>query len=226
MEDTRELLLASTLAPRWVEARSCLLEGRDAGEATVDDGHGTLFVVRPPARDVLVASVREAESVIVAPEHEAIVAAVVPHLTRKKILVHTLPSLASLPPCGALVAWIGERAVREAAIPSDLRDELLAALDEDREIAAAWVNGEPASFCYAGAITESLWDVSIDTVEAHRGRGLAAACACHVIRHFHARGKRPVWQSLADNPPSFRLAKKLGFVVVDELVVFEGASPS
>jgi RimJ/RimL family protein N-acetyltransferase len=34
-------------------------------------------------------------------------------------------------------------------------------------------------------------------------------------------GKRPVWGSLEENPASWRLARKLGFVVVDEIVLFE-----
>ena len=33
-------------------------------------------------------------------------------------------------------------------------------------------------------------------------------------------GREPVWGALASNTPSLRLAAKLGFVPVDEIVVF------
>ena len=75
------------------------------------------------------------------------------------------------------------------------------------------------SFCYSGWETESHWDVSIDTLEAYRRRGLgAAACVC-LIRHFARLGKTAVWGSLESNPASIALAHKLGFTPVDRLVV-------
>jgi RimJ/RimL family protein N-acetyltransferase len=33
--------------------------------------------------------------------------------------------------------------------------------------------------------------------------------------------KQPVWQAVEENPASWRLAQKLGFVPVDELALFE-----
>jgi predicted GNAT family acetyltransferase len=41
-----------------------------------------------------------------------------------------------------------------------------------------------------------------------------------MIRYMLAQGKQPVWQSEEDNPASWRLAQKLGFVPVDELALF------
>jgi hypothetical protein len=41
-----------------------------------------------------------------------------------------------------------------------------------------------------------------------------------MIRHMSARGKGPVWQAVEENPASWRLAQKRGFVPVDELAVF------
>jgi predicted GNAT family acetyltransferase len=76
------------------------------------------------------------------------------------------------------------------------------------------------AFCYAGATTESLWDVAIDTVEAHRRQGHAGRCAAFMIRRMRTFGKEPVWQSADDNPASWRLAAKLGFERVAELTWF------
>ena len=77
----------------------------------------------------------------------------------------------------------------------------------------------PVSFCYSGWETESHWDVSIDTLEGHRRRGLGtAACVC-LIRHFAARGKTAVWGALDSNPASTALAEKLGFTPIDHLLV-------
>ena len=92
---------------------------------------------------------------------------------------------------------------------------------EQSLIAAAFVNRQPVSFCYAGAMTESLWDVSIDTLPGYRRRGYAALCVTYLIYHMLAKGRHPVWQALEDNPASWRLARKLGFVPVDELALFE-----
>lgn len=77
------------------------------------------------------------------------------------------------------------------------------------------------AFCYAGATTESLWDVAIDTLEAHRRKGHATRAFTFMARHMAAQGKQPVWQALEENPASWRLAEKLGFEAVDELVMLE-----
>ena len=78
----------------------------------------------------------------------------------------------------------------------------------------------PAAFCYAGAVTESLWDVSIDTLEPYRRQGYATRCAAFVIEQMRAAGKEPVWGSLFSNVASAQLAARLGFVPVDTIVVF------
>jgi len=42
-----------------------------------------------------------------------------------------------------------------------------------------------------------------------------------LIYYFRERGKQPVWGAMQSNAASLRLAAKLGFAPVDELVVFE-----
>ena len=92
---------------------------------------------------------------------------------------------------------------------------------EGSSISAAFVDGSPVAFCYAGAVTESLWDVAVDTVRAHRRKGHAGACVAHRVRLMRGQGKEPVWQAELNNPPSWRLAEKLGFEPIDELAFFQ-----
>jgi GNAT superfamily N-acetyltransferase len=105
-------------------------------------------------------------------------------------------------------------------VPQPLRGEIETALGISH-VAAVRDGGRPVSFAYASYETETLWDVSIDTLEGHRGRGLARACCEFLIVHMSRHGKEPVWGAREDNAPSLRLAARLGFAPVDELVVFE-----
>jgi predicted GNAT family acetyltransferase len=83
------------------------------------------------------------------------------------------------------------------------------------------VNGVAASFCYAGSTTETLWDVSIDTLEPFRRQGYAGLCVAYVVDQMNREGKRPVWGAVESNEASLRLASKLGFKPVDRITVFE-----
>ena len=73
----------------------------------------------------------------------------------------------------------------------------------------------------AAFLTESLWDVSVDTLEGCRRRGLAGACARALIGLLSSRGLEPVWAAVESNTASLRLAAKLGFERADRLMVFE-----
>jgi GNAT superfamily N-acetyltransferase len=104
--------------------------------------------------------------------------------------------------------------------PAELKEELVEAVKYS-PVAATCVERLPVSFCYSGSRTESLWDVSIDTLAGHRNRGYAALCVTFLIEHFRRQGLAPVWGALESNLPSMKLAAKLGFTPVDQLVVFE-----
>jgi GNAT superfamily N-acetyltransferase len=78
----------------------------------------------------------------------------------------------------------------------------------------------PVAFCYPVFETETLWDVSVDTLEAWRRRGLARACVEFLIDHMRRHGKEPVWGALVSNTASLALAASLGFGPVDRLAVF------
>jgi GNAT superfamily N-acetyltransferase len=95
-------------------------------------------------------------------------------------------------------------------LPSGLRHEITHARI-DYPTGAAFVGGVPVSFCYGCFASESLWDVSIDTLEEYRRRGLAA----HVVRFMIDRMRddrlEPIWGALESNGTSLRLAARLGF---------------
>jgi len=104
-------------------------------------------------------------------------------------------------------------------IPDDLRKELTIAVLRGR-LAVTFVNGVAASFCYAGATTETLWDVSVDTLEPFRRQGYAGLSVAYVIDQMNRERKRPVWGAAESNEASLRLASKLGFRPVDRITVF------
>ena len=81
-----------------------------------------------------------------------------------------------------------------------------------RPMAVAIADDRPLCFCYAAFTTESLWDVSIETLAPYRRRGLAAACFLALAAHMAAAGKTPAWGAMDDNPASLGLAARLGFV--------------
>ena len=219
--------------PRWVEARSLLLEGAgeifglqeepDLSLSLRDPEARTIFVIGRPDEDAIDAALEKngRRGEVIAPyEQAAWLANILSGWTSACISVYRLPDLHRLPelPNGA-VHFLDPAVISQLAIEAELRAELSSGA-AGSVIAASFVEQQPVSFCYAGAITESLWDVSIDTVPAHRRKGNAALCATYMIHYMHALGKRPVWQALEDNPASWRLAEKLGFIPADKLVLF------
>lgn len=133
------------------------------------------------------------------------------------------PRLPSLP-AGISIERVGEGGVERtedpdpqllAELPDDLRPELELALGYRCPMTVAWAEDRgrraPVSFCYAPWKTETLWDVSVDTLEPYRRRGLAAAVFETLRRHLAEQGLTPVWGAMAGNLASRRLAAKLGF---------------
>jgi hypothetical protein len=103
-------------------------------------------------------------------------------------------------------------------LPAELQHEFVAARRRS-PFAIAFAGGRGVSFAYAPWQTETLFDVSIDTIASHRGRGLGAATAGLLIEHLRASGRQPVWGAMEGNVASLRLAARLGFVPVDRLFV-------
>jgi hypothetical protein len=163
-----------------------------------------------------------AEFTIVAPvEAAAALAGIAPSRSSEGATLFVLPPEASarLPPPAPGVRLLGpEDRHQLEALPPRLRGEI-AGRFEATPMAAAFVEDRPVSFCYAGWETETLWDVSIDTLDAWRRRGLAAAAATLLIRHHSAGGRRPVWGAVDSNVASNGLARSLGFEPIDRLIL-------
>ena len=90
-------------------------------------------------------------------------------------------------------------------------------------MAAVWADGRPVSFCYPVWQTETRWDVSIETLEAYRGKGLGAKAARTLIRHMRTTGRAPIWGALDTNTASRALAARLGFLEAAGIAVFTAA---
>jgi RimJ/RimL family protein N-acetyltransferase len=224
--------------PRLVEARSLLLsedceifgleETPELSLAVRDPSTGSVVVIGRPSRTAVQHAVRgilHDGSLVATPELAPWLAEALPGWTGTRAILHLLREPARLPHVTGNVAFLDPDTIDQLPISKQLRRELHIGA-EDSPIAAAFVNGQPVSFCYAGSVTESLWDVSIDTLPEHRRRGHAALCAAHMIRHMEAQGKQPVWAAVEENPASWRLAQKIGFAPVDEIALFEPPSAS
>jgi GNAT superfamily N-acetyltransferase len=160
---------------------------------------------------------------------------------RQRAIVHVLPRVPDWEPDPQARVFTIETAPRFDHVPDVLRRELLDAL-KGRTVsrfvpgtlpprrhlvsrvtvpmAAVWAGGRPVSFCYPVWQTETLWDVSIETLEPFRRMGLGARAARTLIRYMRASGRAPVWGALETNMPSRTLAARLGFLEAGGLAVF------
>jgi RimJ/RimL family protein N-acetyltransferase len=218
--------------PRLVETRSMLLGGGcrifgrvDEGHVVIVDADSTLASVigRPDPREIAEAVATLRGELLADEPTTAHVAAALPGWREEAAAIHTRAAATPFPP-----AALPTRELRG----SDPLDHLAPVLREEIEdarsrtpVVVACADGLPVAFCYASSETESWWDVSIDTVEAYRGRGFAAAAFLRLAAPFAERGKAPVWGALDSNPASLRLAARLGFVPVDRLTVFSRLDP-
>jgi hypothetical protein len=134
----------------------------------------------------------------------------------ERAILHTLRDPARLPELdGAAVLPPGSLL---AHLPEGLRAELEAARARGN-VWAAWLDGTAVSFAYAPWRSARWFDVSVDTLGSARQLGLGAIVAAAMIRDERAQGREPVWGADEGNTGSLRLARKLGFVGVDELWV-------
>ncbi len=107
-----------------------------------------------------------------------------------------------------------------AILDSVLRGELEDALEEGKRVSAAWADGQPVAFCYSVGESAKYWDVSIDTLEAYRRRGLASQAFLHHYDLWKAESMEAVWGAAVDNPASGEMARRLGFQKAAEIWEF------
>jgi hypothetical protein len=110
----------------------------------------------------------------------------------------------------------GAAIIDPALVPEALADELAQATGN---IWTAFVDGKPVSFAYAPWRSARWFDISVDTLPGSRQLGLATIVAAAMIRDERGHGREPVWGADEHNHASLRLAKRLGFVAVDEIFV-------
>jgi GNAT superfamily N-acetyltransferase len=228
--------------PRWVETRGMLLSGQ--AEVFAADALEVAFVVR------VLSGALAAVSVVGRPSAHAIHQAVdgttdmTPVIAQLDNAGYAGGALAACPASVPGQAWTPERAIvhrlsgvaasaaaDEAPVrllgAEDSLDHLPAGLRFEigharmiAPVAVAVADGMPVSFCYPCWTTETLWDVSIDTLDGYRRRGLAARTARVMIDLMRDEGREPVWGAMQSNVASLELARRLGFSAVDEIVVF------
>ncbi|HET8623337.1 MAG TPA: GNAT family N-acetyltransferase [Gemmatimonadales bacterium] len=220
--------------PRWVELRGELLEGHaEVIGLTVDP---LAFVVVAPAFGSVqvvgcppVEAIGEAAglagprlSILVTAESRGWVAAALPELIEERAILHLLGPDARLPDvaAGAVRHLLPGEVTALTHLPAETREELIAVDAVGAPIAAALEADTPVAFCYAGAVTESLWDISIESLTTWRRRGFAAKAVAFEVERLRASGQLPVWGAVESNAASLGLAAKLGFVPTDEVWVF------
>ncbi|MFO8061154.1 MAG: GNAT family N-acetyltransferase [Bacillota bacterium] len=76
---------------------------------------------------------------------------------------------------------------------------------------AAVAGDEVLCWCTAEYVGRRLCGIGIETVPEARNRGLGTATAARVVAEAGRRGCSPNWECGVDNPPSIRVAEKLGF---------------
>jgi GNAT superfamily N-acetyltransferase len=231
--DVTSLLARVPDTPRWVETRGMLLSGRCRVAWT--SPFGDAFIVRSAPGALLccfgavaagaVSSAvagQDVDAVLCAPDSADAVGAELPAWTRVAAVLHRLVPGGRRParePAARAVMLSRSDGARLSHVPEPLRAEILAAI-ESSHAAASFLEGVPVAFCHPVYETETLWDVSVDTLEPYRRRGLAQTCFEYLCDHMAAHGKEPVWGALAGNAASLALARTLGFEEVDRSTVF------
>jgi GNAT superfamily N-acetyltransferase len=226
--DLHDLARSLPDIPRWVETRGLLLGGR-CTVAAFPDG----FVVRALDSPLVCCAgrpdpeaIREAVTdagpdlrVLIPPEETGTVACALPDWSPASATIHLLESGRWPEPDPAVNVRLVQDDLLLELLPDGIRGEIGWALPR-ATVAVAFSDGLPASICYSCWETETLWDISVDTMPEFRRRGLAEACTAFLIRTMREHGKEPVWGAEDSNAPSLRLAAKMGFAPVDRLILF------
>jgi GNAT superfamily N-acetyltransferase len=192
--------------PRWVEARGMLLSGRGIVRWAAE--HGALLyapedavvsvVGAVPAAELraLLAGVPPGTVALIAPEDRDMLAQFAGWTDQRAIHVVGARRAWDWPPDVNLFG--PDDAPPLEHLPDRLRRDLLRVLAFG-SVAAACCDELPVSFAYPGWETETLYDVSIDTLEAYRGRGLGGRSVTALMIAMAERMMMPVWGALEVN---------------------------
>lgn len=205
----------STLAlpdePRWVEAHGIAADPAswrrelDRGFAVGSD-RAKLIVI---AGDVGVATVHS-----LAHEYPGHAILVGEGYGGERALLHTMDEPDALDEIDGAVL-LGRDAPLdhlEPAIAEEIRET-------SERVWCAWVDELPVAFAYAPWRSEKWFDISVDVDPRARQLGLGALVVTALIHDERSRGREAVWGADEGNLASLALAKKLGFVAVDEVWV-------
>lgn len=211
--------------PRWVETRDLLsrhgskvLENRSRTGFVVWSADGALgSVVGDPDPVALAGQAGRVSELLAFSDNVERVRPLLPDHHVEPATLYSAPERPPAPPPHAC-RTIGRSEITALDhLPADLSAQLSDAAAEGALVVAALDGALPVAFAYVAAETESLWDVSIDTVESHRRRGYASAAVLHLIRAMKAKGKSAVWGAVESARPSSNLALRMGFAPVDRL---------
>jgi len=76
------------------------------------------------------------------------------------------------------------------------------------------------SLAITGWIAGNTHEISIETVEAYRGRGFAKACASALVNCSLHKGCVPYWECETENTASARIAQGLGFTKLYDYICY------
>lgn len=198
--------------PRWVEAHGIAADPTSwqralGAGAAVGNDRARLVVAYGDADPALVRALANELATHTFLVTDELVPAVPRHPQRA--ILHTLPDPDMLP------GYEGATLLEDFThVPAALADEL-----RGHRVWAAYVDGAPVSFAYAPWRSARWFDISVDTLPAARQLGLGTIVAAAMIHDERAQGREPVWGADESNTASLRLAKRLGFVAVDEIWV-------
>jgi len=241
--DTRGMLLsgrAVVSAPHGLDGAGMI--------ATVPDSALASIVGRPPADTIMqvVAAMAGDVNVLSQMEDADYAARALAGWRRQRAIIHVLPERAAWEQEADPSVRIFTRETAPAFdhVPERLRRELLDALNGRTvsrfvpgelpastafvsrlavPMAGIWADGRPVAFCYPVWQTETLWDISIETLAPYRRLGFGARAARMLIQHMRRTGRAPVWGALETNTASRALAARLGFLETAGIAVFTAA---
>lgn len=206
--------------PRWVEAYG--IAGDPAGWrrelvggfALGHDGAKLIVIVNAEGSAAAALAREYPHHTLLVTSEDLVAALRSAERTPLRAILHTHPDPATLPDPEGVIELPAEATLDH--LPAPLAEELRAAAGP---VWTAFVDGVPVAFAYAPWRSRRWFDVSVDTLVSARQLGLGTIVAAAMIQHERAAGREPVWGADEGNAASLRLAKRLGFVAVDEVWV-------